>query len=157
MLWQPYWIFGVRKSSKWVHIYTIIFGDPRNLQIDTKFIVTDILQVKLGAVICLNSHFGGHLGFLKTLSDAIFASFRSSIYRSQRFRINQEQLCGLHFLVKPENRVFPPDYKLGSTIWWSVACLSQTNNWHCFYFQYLTLFAILPFNFGLGWTFSLIW
>ena len=95
--WRPYWIFGVRKSSKWVHIYTIVFGDPKNIQIDTKFIVIDILQVNLWAVNCLNSHFGGHLEFLKTLNDAIFASFRSWIYGSHRFRIHQEQLCGLHF------------------------------------------------------------
>ena len=90
-------VYCIVYTGKQVHICTILFGDPRNIQRDTKFIVIDILQIKLWAVICLNSHFGGHLGFLKTLNNAIFASFRYSIYRSQGFRINQEQLCGLHF------------------------------------------------------------
>ena len=45
--WRPYWIFGVRKSSKWVHIYTTVFVDPRNVLIDTKFTVIDTIQVKL--------------------------------------------------------------------------------------------------------------
>ena len=35
--WQPYWIFGVRKSSKWVYAYTNVFGNPRNIEIDNYF------------------------------------------------------------------------------------------------------------------------
>ena len=85
----------------WINCDTIVFNEHVNIQIDTTFMVISAVELKLWVIICCSDHLGGHLGFLKMLNDAIFASFRSSIYRSQRIRINKEQLCGLHFSVKP--------------------------------------------------------
>ena len=149
MLWRQYWICGVRKSGKWTHIYTIILDDPRNIQIDTKFIVIDILHVKLWAVMCLNSHFGGHLGFLKTLNGAIFASFRSWIYGSQRFRINQEQLCGLYFsLFQFSSRLQRGARENLGSLWHIDACicLCVHNKICCFSNMPRWIFMILGYN-----------
>ena len=34
--WQPHWILWDQEISKWVHIYTIVFVNPTNVQTDNK-------------------------------------------------------------------------------------------------------------------------
>ena len=61
----------------WINCDTIVFNEHVNIQIDTKFMVISAVELILWVIICCSDHLGGHLGFLKMLNDAIFASFRS--------------------------------------------------------------------------------
>ena len=60
------YFFRIRKSRKWVNIYRIVLGYPRHVQIDTKFIVIDILHwVKYWVLYCVIAILAAILDFSK--------------------------------------------------------------------------------------------
>lgn len=77
-----------------------MFHNHRNLEIDTKFIVTDILQVKLWRLICRGSHFGSHLKFLKMFNGAIIASFTSEMHGPHIKPTNNHIFCHVAYRVQ---------------------------------------------------------
>ena len=95
--WRPYWIYTIRKRSKWTNIYSIIFLMVENVGTEAKFMSLALIIWKLLWYLWFGGVVAAILDFKKCHRMKFYTPSKNYHIGPSWTHINQQKKCILHF------------------------------------------------------------